>query len=168
MSLLDQFTKIKGYMNQSNTIIDEIYTKDPKFYFEHPNEWHVKKYNYNYGNTTTAPTKNVISTLLPAARMWKATSDRSSNFNWGDNYVGYAELWIYCNTSKYFTFNFWTDDAGQIWVNDVSLGVSTSCQDKSVSCTFKKGLNHIEIMWNELSRRRCLSYKSNLAKFILG
>lgn len=31
----------------------------------------------------------------------------------------------------------------------VHYGASTSCRDKTVTGSFKKGLNHLEIMWNE-------------------
>lgn len=64
---------------------------------------------------------------------------------------GYMECYIYCNVSKYYTFTFTTDDVGVIWLNDNKLGQSVSCQAKSVSGTFKKGLNHLEIMWHERS-----------------
>lgn len=95
MSLLDQFTKIKNHINNSNNIIDQIYEKDIEYYFEHPNQWRAKKYSKSGLSTTSVPAKSDITSINPSGLSYRNTSDRSYSWNWADDYVRiYGMLYI--------------------------------------------------------------------------
>lgn len=121
MSLLTQWEEIKSQINTENEIINEIYEKNPEYYFEHQNQWRAKRYPKSSSKGTATPTKSDITSYVPQALTYRATSDRSYDWRWADSYIGYMECYIYCNTATTLSFTYCTDDAGQIWLNDSTL-----------------------------------------------
>lgn len=81
--------------------------------------------------------------------MIKADFNSYSNWGWGDNYIGYMQCYVKCNKDYTLSTTFYTDDAGSVYCNNVSLATSASCKNTSVSIPFKKGWNKVIIIFQE-------------------
>lgn len=160
MSLLSQWTEDK---NNINTALDKselnVSSSDLESKFMNKNQWRCLKYNLSYSST---PSYSTIQNYAASAVHYR-NHDTSQNWNWGDSYIGVRECYVYCNKDYTLNTSFFTDDAGRIYLNGSSITTSTSCQTKSVSLPFKKGLNHVEIMFQEGSGGDAAYLNTNLA-----
>ena len=111
------------------------------------NQWKCTKFPYN-GSADTSPTVSWMRQYISTALHYR-NQDTSQNWDWGDSYTGIRECWVYMNAQTSVSTTLWTDDAGALFINGSSVATSTSCTNKSVSFTLRKGLNHILIAFSE-------------------
>lgn len=115
--------------------------------FQNKNQWRCLKYNYS--NRGITPSYSYLTTVTESDGVQYRSHDTSDNWAWGDHYLGVRECYVYCTQNYTLSTSFFTDDDGRIYLNGSSITTSTSCQTKSVSLPFKKGLNHVEILFYE-------------------
>lgn len=157
MSLTSEFEITKTKLQQVEDITQAIL--DGNVPFKNQNQWHICYYNKRM---STAPNLSDIKGLTPTKEMYKSLTQRDTNWAWGDYYVGYLECWVYCKSSYKLKTQFWTDDYGRFCLNGISIATSGSCVATDVTIPFKKGLNHIEILFQEGSGGDGGHLKNNL------
>lgn len=113
--------------------------------FQNPNQWKCTKYSRRHGNS---PSRSDMTNYFATALQYR-NHDTSQNWNWGDYYIGVRECYVYCSQAYTLSTTLFTDDAGTIFLNGSQIATSASCTNKTVSLPFKKGLNHVEITFNE-------------------
>lgn len=146
MGLNSIFTNIKNNINKAESLSEKIINYDGVKY-ENKNQWRCKYYNISM---SSAPTLATISDKTPTKTQLRSDTEKSQNWAWGDYYVGSRECWVYCTEDHNLSTYFWTDDEGRMYLNDTtSFGPSTSCRNYNVTIPFKKGWNHIQILFRE-------------------
>lgn len=176
MSLLSQWNSIKSSMNsaisksaavkggvdKADSSTENIDTSSEEYLrslFENQNKWRCTRWSTT---SSSAPTFSTINNLFAAATMLKS-HDTSQNWAWADSYIGMRECYVYCTQDYALSTSFWTDDHGRIYLNETSVATSTSCTSQSVTLNFKKGLNHVVIMFQEGSGGDAAYLNTNLA-----
>ena len=168
MSLLSQWTEDRNNMNTAITKSTDIHgsestvdTSDEahlKTLFQNPNQWKCTKYPRPHGNS---PSRSDMTNYFANGLQYR-NHDTSQNWNWADNYIGVRECYVYCSQNYTLSTTLFTDDAGTIFLNGSQIATSASCTNKTVSLPFKKGLNHVEITFNEGSGGDCGYITTNL------
>lgn len=144
MSLLTQFQSKQNKISIANVWCDFILNH--KIAMENQNCWQCRYYNIT---SSSAPTLSTIAGLTPTKTMIKADFNSYTNWGWGDSYVGYMQCYVKCSRDYSLSTTFYTDDAGRIYCNNVSLATSASCRNTSVTIPFKEGWNKVIIMFQE-------------------
>lgn len=151
MSLLSQWLEDKANMNIAIEKSEDIHgssgsSEALESKFKEKNKWRCLKYSVNDSGNT--PDINKVKNYPVAAVQYRA-HDTSTDWGWGDKYIGVRECYVYCNKAYTLSATAWTDDAGRVYLNGSSIATTVSCQAKTVSLSFKQGLNHLEIMFSE-------------------
>lgn len=117
--------------------------------FMNKNQWRCLRYTYNTNVSSSTPSYSGIRTLLSNGIQYRGNDSTTTNWNWADHYYGIRECYVYCTQAYTLSTSFWTDDPGRIYLNGSSRATCGSCVTTSVSLPFKKGLNHVEILFYE-------------------
>ena len=115
--------------------------------YENINSWQCRYYNKT---KTYAPILSDVDNLIPTKTAIRADTDTATNWNWGNNYIGYMQCYVKCNKDYTLSCQFATDDLGRIYINHVSKAITTSAGTMTdCSLNFKKGWNLVQIMFQE-------------------
>lgn len=144
MALTDNFNTIKTNIQNAYNVTEMILNGEPPFTGK--NQWWCKYYNFT---SSSAPTLSQISGKTPTKTRYWDDTNKSQDWAWGNSYVGYMQCWVKAKAAFNLSTSFWTDDAGRIYLNGVSVATSTSCQSKSITLNFVKGWNKVIIMFQE-------------------
>lgn len=170
MSLLTKWSEVRDGMLELTNKIDSVKGSNfeqnmssPEYVralYDKPNQWRCLKYNTRNG-TNTPSLDNLIT--YGCAGVQYRSHDTSANWNWGDSYIGVRECYVYAKRDYDLSTSYFTDDAGRIYLNGSSIATNSSCETKSVTLKFKKGLNHVQILFNEGSGGDAGYLNTNLA-----
>ena len=115
--------------------------------FMNKNQWRCLR--YDTGTSGYTPYQSSFAQYPHPQAIQYRSHDTSQNWAWGDRYLGVRECYVYCTSANTLSTTFWTDDAGNLYLNGSSRATSESCKSKSVTLPFKQGLNHVEIFFCE-------------------
>lgn len=92
-------------------------------------------------------------------------ADLKTTLNYGDNYIGYAKTFVYFNSAYTWNTTFAFDNGATLYVNakEVSKAASAS-SGTSVSISFVKGWNAVEVVWNETTGNDGFKFGSVLSQ----
>lgn len=138
---LDRSSSVHGG-SDSESSSEETYLRT---LFQNQNQWKCTKYARTHENS---PSRSDMTNYFATALHYR-NHDTSQDWGWGDYYIGVRECYVYCSEAYTLSTTLWTDDAGTIFLNGSQIATSASCTNKTVSLPFKKGLNHVEITFNE-------------------
>lgn len=144
MSLSSEFEKVMSKINIATDWCNKILNHE--IAMENQNCWQCRYYNKSMSGT---PTINNISGLTPTKTMIKPDFNSYSNWNWGDNYIGYMQCYVLCNKDYNLSTSFKTDDEGRLYCNGTSIATCASTKTANVTIPFKKGWNKVIIMFRE-------------------
>lgn len=161
-------TSVKGGVDKpdtnntstNNTNVDTTSETYLKSLFEQQNKWNCTRLSRPSGSN--APSRSDIGYALAKARTTKSAG-HTGDWAWADSYVGVRECYVYCSQDYTLSTTVYTDDAGSAYLNGTQLKTMGSCANTTVSFPFKKGLNHVELCFNEGSGADCAYMTTNLS-----
>lgn len=92
-------------------------------------------------------------------------ADLKTTLNYGDNYIGYAKTFVYFNSAYTWNTTFAFDNGATLYVNAKEVFKAASASSgTSVSISFVKGWNAIEVVWNETTGNDGFKFGSVLSQ----
>lgn len=144
MSLLSNWENKKSKIQTAKEWSDMIINH--QIGYDNKNCWQCRDYKKSL---STAPTLEDIDGMTPLKTMIKADMNNYTSWGWDDSYIGYMQCYVHCTSNQSLSCQFYTDDAGRLYLNDVSRATSESCKWTDVVLNFKKGWNKIQILFQE-------------------
>ena len=102
-----------------------------------------------YGNCGKTIEEIVGSKATPVSTFEWADSLLGRNLDIADYYTGYAKTYCYFTADTSIATDFYSDDAGTVYLNAVQIGQNAQYGQTAVTFPFKKGWNVIEVVWND-------------------
>ena len=118
-------------------------------YFEGENKWKLDLYSLGSMNPTAYATKQGII-QNNCLYMYSILVDHPNYQGaYADNYVGYATTYMHFTEAYQWTGQVATDDSGSVYLNDVLVAETTTCQIMDITLNFTAGWNKLEVLYAE-------------------
>lgn len=119
-------------------------------YFEGENKWKLDVYSLGSMSANATPTKELmIQNNCQYQRSYLVEHPSYEGDKYGDNYVGYATTYMHFTENYQWTGRVVTDDNGNVYLNDVLVLSTPTCQWTNITLNFKAGWNKLEVLYAE-------------------
>ena len=119
-------------------------------YFEGENKWKLDLYSLGSMSASAAPTKETMiqnNCQYQSSILVEHPSYEGDKY--GDNYVGYATTYMHFTEDYQWNGRVVTDDNGNVYLNDVLVLSTSTCQWTNITLNFKAGWNKLEVLYAE-------------------
>lgn len=119
-------------------------------YFEGENKWKLDVYSLGSMSASAYPTKEtMIQNNCQYQRSYLVEHPSHEGEHYGDNYVGYATTYMHFTSDYQWNGRVVTDDNGNVYLNDVLVLSTPTCQWVDITLNFKAGWNKLEVLYAE-------------------